>query len=88
MTPTIFKYPLRTIDFQNVAMPTGARILCCQNQHGDITLWAEVDADAKHEMRTFAVVGTGNPMPTNVGLRYIGSVQQLPFMWHVYEVQR
>lgn len=30
----IYKFPIETTDVQNIAMPSGAEILCVQVQHG------------------------------------------------------
>ncbi len=84
---TIYKFPLAVTDRQVVRMPHGARVLCAMNQHGNVTIWAEVNPNALTEDRVFWIVGTGNPMPT-AALIYIGSVLQPPFVWHVYEEQR
>lgn len=84
---TIYKFPLQTVDRQVLSMPGSARILCAMNQHGLVTIWAEVDSSMSKEDRTFWIVGTGSNMP-NVPLIYIGSVSQPPFIWHVYEEQR
>ena len=67
----------------DVKMPKGAQVLCVQNQGGDIFLWAKVDPEGERERRKFAIYGTGNPVPANG--TYIGTVQQGPFEWHVFE---
>jgi hypothetical protein len=48
---------------------------------------AEVLLDGKVEARTIRIVGTGKPMPEGEGiyLAYIGTVQMLPYVWHIYE---
>jgi hypothetical protein len=75
---------LKDTDRQVVLMPQNARILCVMNQQGSVTMWAEVDTTSVIKGRVFQIVGTGIPMP-EVELTYIGSVQQPPFVWHVYE---
>ena len=81
---TIWKY---AVDDGPVSMPSGARILSVQVQRGDLTLWAEVDSDAPAEIRRFRVYGTGHELPRGLGYQdsHIATVQDEPFVWHVYE---
>lgn len=60
---TIWKYPLKMIDVQEIEMPEGARILCVQVQHGIPCLWAQVESDHKNEKRKIAIAGSGYPAP-------------------------
>lgn len=83
---TIHKFNLAVTDTQSVSMPKGAKVLCVQVQNGTICLWARVWTEAEYELRTFLVVGTGNPFPeSNRPPLYIGTVQQPPFVWHIFE---
>lgn len=66
-------------------MPTGATVLHVGIQRRIITLWALVDPDANPSIRHFAVVGTGHPAPDADEGRYIGTVSEGPFVWHVFE---
>lgn len=84
---TIYKYPLAVLDEQEVSMPGSAVVLCVQIQagHGPC-LWARVNTEFSLEKRTFLIVGTGNPFPESKRPPvYIGTVQQGPFVWHVFE---
>ncbi len=83
----IFKYPIKTIDFQGVRMPVGAKILTVQPQFNELCLWAEVDAMADMESRTIRIIGTGHYVPETETLKYIGTVQLDGggFVFHVYE---
>ena len=81
----IFKYALRVADGpQAIEMPGGARILCVQNQHGNLALWALVDDSLKPDRRKFFVVGTGQDFDENM-TQYIGTAQIGAFVWHVFE---
>lgn len=81
----IYKYPLRLTDTQNVVMPRGARILTVQMQNAVPTLWAEVDpTDSVGEQRHITIIGTGNGHTSPHSL-YLGTVQDGPFVWHVFE---
>lgn len=82
---SIWKWPLELTDRQEMMMPVGARVITAQIQAGKVTIWAEVNEQAKRRSRAFWIIGTGNPFPQEVALVYIASVQMPPFMWHVYE---
>lgn len=86
MTRRIFKYRLDVKDRQYVMMPRGARILSVQDQHGLLEAWALVDPDAPECKRDIRIHGTGRPIGATVNLRgYVASVQQRPFVWHVFD---
>lgn len=80
---TIWKYVLQLEEKQNFDMPIGAEILSCGlDPMGQISIWAMVDTEKDYIGRQIVIVGTGNPVPT--GLKFIGSVTQGPFMWHIF----
>lgn len=76
----VFKYPIgiRT----TLELPIGAKFLDVQLQNDDAHMWFEVDPDAKTEPRKFFIVGTGHEFN---GGKYLGTFQNGPFVWHVYE---
>lgn len=86
----IWKYRLEITDDQTLYMPVSAKFLTVQFQGLELCLWAEVpsNTDVQHKNWHIYVVGTGNPMPDPsdplLGLKHIGTVQQAPFVWHVY----
>jgi hypothetical protein len=51
-----------------------------------ITLWAEVDREALSVERVFLVARTGSSIPEQI-VNYVGTVQQPPYVWHVYEIK-
>jgi hypothetical protein len=68
-----------------VEMPRNADILCVKVQDGTARVWAIVEDDAKAEMRRVVVVGTGWPLPADMGRgEYIGTYQTDGFVWHVF----
>lgn len=69
----IYKYTLGIGDRLDVAMPRGARILSCGEQHGDVVLWVQVDPTAPIEPRRVAQVVTGGPVPE--WMWFVGTVQ-------------
>lgn len=82
---TIFKYRIRITDEQAVSMPEGAQILTVQMQDRLPYLWAIVDTNAVNHDRVIEVLGTGNPIPKTGSRAYIGTVQERPYVWHVFE---
>jgi len=81
----IWKFPLTLTNRQIVRMPKGARVLTVMFQQETVCLWARVAPDAEPTDRTFWIFGTGHAMPRQLPLVYVGSVQQPPYVWHVYE---
>lgn len=51
----IYKYPIETVDQQQVKMPDGAQILTVQVQNGKPCLWAMVDPDVAEVTFTIGV---------------------------------
>lgn len=85
----IYKYPLRVTQTQELQLPYGAEVLCCQTQGDEPCLWALVDADAEPAVkRTFRIYGKGHEIQEEGHLRYVGTFQQLEgaLVWHVFEV--
>lgn len=88
---TIYKYQIVTANsmHQKIPMPEGAVILSVGEQGGGVFVWALVDTDSPPEGRSFSVFGTGQPLPSNFDLEamaqaHIGTVQQGPFVWHIF----
>ena len=85
----VWKYCIDPNNLTHI-MPKGAKILCVDEQMGNICIWVEVNPSHPHqERRIFEVFGTGHPIIEDMGTsrEYIGSVKmdggQLVF--HVYE---
>lgn len=66
-----------------IAIPKGGLVRALQVQDGEPRLWVEVDTEAEMQVRHFMVIGTGHTIPH--GLTYIGTWQDPPFVWHLYE---
>ena len=84
---TLWKFPVTGLHGEPVVleMPRGATVVRFAMQCGQPTLWAEVDPDQECERREFAVLGTGHPIAD--GAAYVGSWEQGPFVWHLYDMQ-
>lgn len=80
----IYKYEIPIEDAPSVPMPIGAQVLSVAASGGDsLLLWALVDTEAPVEDRHLAICGTGHPV-REVGA-FIATVQDSPFVWHVFE---
>ena len=89
MQNTIWKFTFNEKDVFEFTMPKGAKILTLQRQHNLNCIWAWVNPAAETEKRTFAIFGTGHPIPITVKQEnYIGTYQvysgQLVF--HLFEI--
>lgn len=81
---SIYKYQLSNGGATTIDMPIGAQILCVQTQDGFLCLWALINPSAPKESRRFEVYGTGWEMTSPPG-KYIGTVQEGPYVLHVFE---
>ena len=83
----IWKYELEIADMQEVTMPDGAELLSVANQDGNLCLWAMVDPSKEKRRRYIEIIGTGNPIFTDMGVdrEFIGTAVVDPFVWHVFE---
>lgn len=85
MKQTIWKYPPDVKDTQAISMPIGAQIITMQVQDGMPNIWALVDPEAKTELRTFYIYGTGEPLDVT-HQKYIGTFQyRTRLVFHVFE---
>lgn len=68
-------------------MPSGAKVLSAVNQRNRLCVYAEVDHSRQKNMRTFACVETGGPLPKPAGRwQFIDTVllDDGAFVLHVY----
>lgn len=56
---TVYKYPIKITDEQELQLPKDAQILCVKEQHGEIVLYARVDTANHPVSRTIYCQGTG-----------------------------
>ena len=82
---TIFKYKL---GFGRVtaSIPAGAEVLHFATQDRWMCIWALVDTDNAAITRHFEVVGTGHALDESAAYKYIGTLQDPPYVWHLFEV--
>jgi hypothetical protein len=72
---TVWKFPLKVIDFQIIKMPVGYQFLCVQTQSETPCLWALVDDRADKISVEIITHGTGHPCMDIGPKQYIGSYQ-------------
>ena len=84
----IFKYELEIMDFQEIRLPRGAKILHIGGQHYRLFIWAMVDEDAETHPRWFEIIGTGHRMPERkeYDRKFLATTILPPFVWHVFEL--
>lgn len=83
---TIWKFELEQ-GVQRLRVPEGATFLSAEMQHGQLCLWAIVDPTAKKVPRGVQVIGTGHPFFPE-GLKYINTVIDGLYVWHVFEEEQ
>lgn len=81
----VYKYVL-DVGETSLQIPMGGKVLSAQLHDVYACIWVEVITEVEVvETRTFRIVGTGHAVP--IGALYVGTIQQSPFVWHVYEVR-
>lgn len=92
MRKQIWKFVLNRADRQTIKMPHGAHVISVQMQktgpyelHGTPCLWAIVEPNEEKEDREFLFIGTGHDFDEEDASVYIGTIQDGPLVWHVFE---
>ena len=85
-----FERPQNTYGTLELRLPVAAKILSCQVQHAQICFWVEFAAPDEGEdfevtTRIFHIIGTGHRFELTSSMSFIATVQQPPFVWHIYE---
>lgn len=93
---TIHKYPIAITDHQAIETTYGYKVLSVgHDPKGILCLWAMLDPEippilcglnetTNKRIMDVYVVGTGNPFPHHAGLQFVGTVVEIPFVWHVF----
>jgi len=76
MEATIWKFPLKIVDEQEIETPELWNPLSLQVQ--------KVAPDTQKVRRKIKCFGTGHPIPAPL-TKYLGTCQTGPFVWHYYE---
>jgi len=83
MIKQIWKYKVENV----IEMPKEAEILSVQIQNGQMfnaCIWVKVNPENELEKREFEVIGTGHSFEDS-NKQYIGTYQDGPFVWHLFE---
>lgn len=86
---TVWKFPVQMNSSKNDLFrvefdgPYGARPISVGLQGGATVLWAEVDTEHEIQRQHVYIVGTGHGIVPD-HCRFVGTVQQGPYVWHVY----
>lgn len=83
MNRVIYKYPLRLVAVQSIAINVGAQILSLQMQFNTPTLWALVNPEQPVEFLTVVIEGTGQEHAEEYS-RHLGTVQHEGMVWHFF----
>lgn len=67
-------------------MPLDAEICTFEYQNGIPCIWAIVDPDVLKVTRRFRIFGTGHELPGLDECCYVGTTQDGPFVWHLFEL--
>jgi len=82
---TIFKYQLSYPTLMRAEIPEGFIIHKFALQHGNMTIWAEVNDEARIEEVAFSLFGTGWTIPPDYSGEYIDTIFDSDgFVWHIY----
>jgi hypothetical protein len=83
----VWKYhvPIQLSPFAH-DMPAGAEVLCVQDQRGQKMMWAKVNPKADSVPRYFRWLTTGQPSQTSLNAKYVGTVQDGDFVFHLFEI--
>lgn len=86
MNQVIYKYALEIKDGeQEFVLPEDFVVLDAQIQEGQLYMWLVHDTTNVKYAYKFVVLGTGQPF-TYQSLVHVGTVQQGPFVWHVFYI--
>lgn len=86
----IYKYSVPVGGEFNILLPVNSKILCVQQQHFQLAMWAIVDVYTEEfERRKFQIYGTGHEIDMDAVKQYIGTVQQADgnLVWHLFELK-
>lgn len=81
---TVHKFRMED-DHTSFLMHPEAAVVSVEKQNGDICIWVETPFENESVVtRSFQIFGTGHAIPDKS--IHCGSVQDAPFVWHLYEV--
>lgn len=83
---TIYKYPIAAPFLNELDLPVGAEVISVETVQDVICVYAIVDTDVREtEVHKFWIFGTGHPMPKELKAKFICTVLQDIYVFHVFE---
>lgn len=84
MAMTIWKFPLRVAEVQEIEAPEGAQIMHIREHgiHAQPHAWIACDPDAPKRKIKIAMCGTGHNVPPG---EYVGTAFEGGFVWHYFK---
>lgn len=79
----IWKYEI-SLGITILNIPSGGIVRHLGVQNDNAYIWVEIDPAKELVERKFSIYGTGWDLTEDVGT-YVGSIQEGPFVWHLYE---
>lgn len=89
----IYKYEAKAKNISGqgefvLTIPAVFKFLSAQDQGGSICLWYLVDPDIKTLVeKRFRIIATGQDFEYTDRMKYLATVQQPPFVWHLFEIK-
>lgn len=82
---TIWKFPLKEVDVQEIQVPTATKpIHFGRDPAGALCMWAEVDPTKNKRTWIIHLVPTGGEIPDDDHLLYLGTFTHEWFVGHFY----
>ena len=81
----IYKYNLKRSDSQDIELTKGHEVLSVQVQDSEMCMWVLLDPEAKNEIVSIKMFGTGHEISKVDEMSYIGTVQKNSFVWHFFK---
>ena len=72
-------------DEQTIEIPLNGEILSAQFQNSILCIWVLVNPSEETKPRYFEIYGTGNPFEIGDNRKFIGTLQDGSFVWHLFE---
>lgn len=67
-----------------IEMPFFSKVLRVAMQDGKRMMWVLVNPETKSELRKFVIIATGEKFD-DTNLRYVDTLIDTPFVWHIFE---
>ena len=84
-TRTIYKYPLRLTEKQNVLIPLHSRLISVKSINDQLYLYAMIDPEqTRTDNVEILIYGTGHVFDSLLSFNHLETVVEHGFVWHVF----